>query len=114
MQLINREEVQRRIDALRDTDLYIHLEMTMGAYTAHRDQSVHPASNFIKNAVIRYAHGSLSEKAPYRIGLKLEGGWVYTEGLTHWDETETERLILSGNDKDGKLIVALQLGHKPF
>ncbi len=114
MKLIDREEVQRRIDALRDTELYIHLEMTMGAYTAHRDQSVHPASNFIKNAVICYAHGSLSEKAPYRIGLKLEEGWVYTEGLTHWDETDMERLILSGNDKEGKLIVALQLGKKPF
>ncbi len=114
MQLINRDDVQRRIDVLKDTELYIHLEMTMGAYTALKDQSIHPASNFIKNAVIKYSHGSLSESAPYRIGLKLDGGWVYTEGLTHWDETDSERLILSGNDKDGKLIVALQLGKKPF
>ncbi len=114
MQPINREEVQRRIDALRDMDLYIHLEMTMGAYTAHKDQSIHPASNFIKNAVIRYSHGSLSESSPFRVGLKLNGGWVYAEGLTHWDETEGDRLILSGNDPDGKLIVALQLSREPF
>lgn len=114
MQPIHREEVQRRIDALQDTELYIHLEMTMGVYTAHKDQSIHPASNFIKNARIRYTHGSLSESAPYRIGLKLDGGWVYTEGLTHWDAAEPERLILSGNDPDGKLIVALQLSREPF
>lgn len=114
MQLIDREIIQNRLDALRDTDLYIHLEMTMGAYTAHKDTSVHPASNFIKNARIRFGHGSISDSAPYRIGLKLEGGWVYTEGLTHWDETETARLILSGNDPEGKLIVALQLSQTPF
>lgn len=114
MQPISRESVKARIDALSNQDLYIHLEMTMGAYTAHRDSSVHPASNFIKNAMIRYSHGEISDSFPFRVGLKLNGGWVYTEGLTHWDPTEPERLILSGNDKDGKLIVALQLSREPF
>lgn len=114
MQPINREEIQRRLDALKDTDLYIHLEMTMGVYTAHRDHSIHPASNFIKNVTIRYTHGVISDSNPYRIGLKLNGGWVYAEGLTHWDASETDRLILSGNDPDGKLIVALQLSREPF
>lgn len=114
MQLINREEVKRRIDALKDTNLYIHMEMTMGAYTSHKDQSVHPASNFIKNVVIKYEHGTLSESSPYRVGLKLDGGWVYAEGMTHWEETETKRLILSGNDTEGRLITALQLSTEPF
>lgn len=114
MQPIDRTTVQQRIEALTDTDLFIHLEMTMGAYAAHRDQSVHPASNFIKNAVIRYSHGKISEGIPYRIGLKLAGGWVYAEGLTHWDDSDPERLILSGNDPEGKLIVALQLSRTPF
>jgi len=54
MQIIDREKVQERIDALKNIELYIHMEMTMGAYTSHRDQSVHPASNFIKNARIIY------------------------------------------------------------
>lgn len=114
MQPIDREAVQRRIEALKDTDLYIHLEMTMGAYTAHKDQSIHPASNFIKNVIVRYTHGHISESTPYRIGLKLNGGWVYAEGLTHWDAAEPDRLILSGNDPDGKLIVALQLSREAF
>lgn len=114
MKALDREKVQKRLDEMKNQDLYIHLEMTMGAYTAHRDPSVHPASNFIKNAVIKFNHGTLSEKSPYRIGLKLDEGWIYTEGLTHWDETEKDRLILSGNDKDGRLIVAVQLSRKAF
>ncbi len=114
MELINREAVEGRLMALINKPLYIHLEMTMGAYTAHKDQSVHPASNFIKNAIIEYSHAAISEKSPYRVGLKLNGGWVYTEGLTHWDETDETHLILSGNDNDGKLIVALQLSSTPF
>lgn len=114
MELINREEVKRRIDAFKNKDLYIHMEMTMGAYTSHRDQSVHPASNFIKNVVIKYEHGTLSETPPYRVGLKLNGGWIYAEGMTHWEETEENRIILSGNDAEGRLITALQLSTEPF
>lgn len=114
MELIDREAVQKRINTLANAPLYIHLEMTMGAYTAHKDSSVHPASNFIKNAMITYNHGVISEESPYRVGLKMASGWVYTEGLTHWDPLETERLIMSGNDKEGKLIVALQLSREPF
>jgi len=114
MQLINREEVLKKIDALKNKDVYIHMEMTMGAYTSHRDQSVHPASNFIKNVIIKYEHGTLSESSPYRIGLKINGGWVYAEGMTHWDETDKDRVIISGNDKDGKLIAALQISTEPF
>lgn len=114
MKLIDREEVIKRIDALKGLDLYLHMEMTMGAYTSHRDESVHPASNFIKNVKIRFSHGTLSESSPFRVGLKLDGGWVYAEGMTHWDPTDHKRLILSGNDKDGKLIAALQLSEEPF
>lgn len=114
MKLIERDIVQKRIEQLVDAPVYIHLEMTMGAYTSHRDPSVHPASNFIKNAVINFSHGYITEDSPYRIGLKMDHGWVYTEGLTHYDELDDERLILSGNDKDGRLVVAFQLSRKPF
>lgn len=114
MELINKEKVQARLEALKNIELYIHMEMTMGAYTSHRDQSVHPASNFIKNAKIKFEHGMITDQSPYRVGLKLDGGWVYAEGMTHWDETENDKLILSGNAKDGKLIAALQLSKEPF
>ncbi|WNC15809.1 YojF family protein [Brevibacillus brevis] len=114
MQLINQEDVQRRIDNLKDQEVYIHLEMTTGAYAAHFDSSKHPAANFITNAVIRFSHGSISGNGPYRVGLKMGQGWVYSEGLTHYEETETERLIMAGHDSQGKLIVSLQLSRQPF
>ncbi|MCU6711972.1 YojF family protein [Paenibacillus sp. J5C_2022] len=114
MQLIIPSEVQRRIEDLKNQDLYIHLEQTTGAYAAHIDSSKHPAATFITNAVVRYAHGSISGNGPYRIGLKMPHGWIYSEGLTHYEESETDRLILAGHDSQGKLIVALQLSRQPF
>lgn len=114
MQLIKPSKVQEMIDGLRNQDLYIHLEMTLGAYASHRDRNMHPASTFIKNAVIQYSHGSISGNGPYRVGLKMEHGWVYSEGLTHFEESETNRLILAGHDATGKLIVSLQLSREPF
>ncbi|MDU0201012.1 YojF family protein [Paenibacillus sp. MAH-36] len=114
MQLIDKTKVQQFIDILINQDLYIHLEMTTGAYAAHLDSTKHPAATFISNAVIRYSHGSISGNGPYRIGLKTEQGWVYSEGLTHYEETDSERLILAGHDTAGKLVVALQLSREPF
>ncbi|MCY9663346.1 YojF family protein [Paenibacillus chondroitinus] len=114
MQLIDKAIVQQFIDILIDQDLYIHLEMTTGAYAAHLDSTKHPAATFISNAVIRYSQGSISGNGPYRVGLKTEQGWVYSEGLTHYEETDTERLILAGHDTAGKLVVALQLSREPF
>jgi hypothetical protein len=114
MRLIDQEKVQHSIDSFKDQDLYIHLEMTTGAYAAHLDSSKHPAATFITNAVIRYSHGSIAGSGPYRVGLKMEQGWIYSEGLTHWEETEQDRLLLAGHDGQGKLVVSLQLSRVPF
>jgi hypothetical protein len=114
MQPIDPSVIQHRIDSLRDRDLYIHLEMTTGAYAAHRDSSKHPAATFISNALIRFSHGSVSGGGPFRVGLKMPHGWVYSEGLTHYEETDSERLIMAGHDREGKLVVALQLSPQPF
>ena len=102
LQLIHPSEILHRIDMLKDEDLYIHLEMTTGAYASHLDSSKHPAATFITNAMIRYSHGSISGDGPYRVGLKMAQGWVYSEGLTHYEETETSRLIMAGHDSQGK------------
>ncbi|MDR0270704.1 YojF family protein [Paenibacillus sp.] len=114
MQLINPQMVQELIDKLKDQDLYIHLEMTTGAYASHNDESKFTASTFIKNGVIRYSQGSIAGMGSYRVGLKLDEGWIYSQGLTHFEETETQRLIMAGHDSEGKLVVALQLGKEPF
>ncbi|WP_274363407.1 YojF family protein [Paenibacillus thermotolerans] len=115
MQLIHPGKVQQTIDRLKGRELFIHLELTTGAYAAHWDSSKHPSGLFIKNAVIRYSHGSISGKdGPYRVGLKTDNGWIYAEGLTHWEEEDADRLILEGHDSQGKLVVALMLGSEPF
>ncbi|MEK3734852.1 MULTISPECIES: YojF family protein [Paenibacillus] len=114
MEIIHVDDVQQMIDKLKNQDVYVHLEMTTGAYAAHYDSSKHPAANFITNAVIRYAHGSISGNGPYRVGLKMEKGWIYAEGLTHYEQNDKERLIMAGHDTQGKLVVALQLSREPF
>lgn len=114
MKPINPVEVELAIQHLQEQELYIHLEMTTGAYAAHWDSSKHPAATFITNARIRYAQGSVAGNGPYRVGLKMEHGWVYSEGLTHWNGEDPDRLIMAGHDAQGKLVVALQLGKKPF
>lgn len=115
MQVIDIEQVQRRIDSFKDQDIYVHLELTTGAYASHHDSSKHPAANFITNAIIRFSNGSIvGSNGIYRAGLKMEHGWVYAEGLTTWDESDPDRLILAGHDGQGKLVVALQLSREPF
>lgn len=114
MQLINQTEVQNRIDMFRGQKLYLHLEMTTGAYASHLDSTKHQASTFITNTLISYDLGSIQGEGPYRVGLKMQQGWIFSEGLTHWEETETERLLLAGHDVAGKLVVALQLSKEPF
>ncbi|MBN3526731.1 YojF family protein [Paenibacillus apiarius] len=114
MQLIQPESVQRVLQTLQDRPLYLHLEMTTGAYASHRDKSKITASAFVSNTVIRYSHGTIAGQGPYRVGLKTPEGWVYAEGLTHWDENEPNRLIMAGHDQQGRLIVSLQLSKEPF
>ncbi|GIP40135.1 hypothetical protein J31TS4_34150 [Paenibacillus sp. J31TS4] len=114
MQPIQTNAVQQVLDQLKGFDLYIHLEITNGAYTSHRDKSRLTVANFLRNVVIRYTHGTISGTGPYRVGLKLPNGWVFTEGLTHWEENEPGRLVLAGLDSDGRLNVALQLSPEPF
>jgi hypothetical protein len=114
MHLIEPQAVQRVLDSLKDQDLYLHLEMTTGAYASLRDSSRFTASTFVSNVAIRFAHGSIAGSGPYRIGLKTATGWVYSEGLTHWDEDDTGKLIMAGHDSEGKLVVGLQLSREPF
>ncbi|MDQ6419617.1 YojF family protein [Paenibacillus sp. LHD-117] len=106
--------IQQRIDSMVNEQLYLHLEQTTGAYAAHFDSSKHPAATFISNIAIHYSHGKISGGGPFRVGLKMEHGWVYSEGLTHYEESETERLIMAGHDNAGKLVVAMQLSREPF
>ena len=114
MELIKPEQVQEVLNHLVNQDLFIHLETTNGAYASHHDESFFSAGAYLRNALIRYERGSIVGTGPYRVGLKLAFGWVYAEGLTHFDNVDNQRLLLGGYDNTGKLAVALQLSVTPF
>lgn len=114
MEPISVKEVQKQIDLFAKQKLYLHLETTSGAYASHRDETFFSANAYIRNALIEYEHGKITGKGPYRCGLKLSIGWVYAEGLTHYEIDEDGRLLLAGHGFDGKLAVALQLSKTPF
>jgi Protein of unknown function (DUF1806) len=108
------EKVQNEIDSFANKKVYLHLETTNGAYASHYNQSFFSAGAFIRNAQIQYEHGKITGKGPYRVGLKMEYGWVYAEGITHFEVDENGRLLLAGHDYNGKLAVALQISLTPF
>lgn len=114
MQPIEPQEVQKAIEKFCNKEVYIHLETTNGAYASHYDTTFFNAGGFIRNAKIRYTRGKITGNGPYRVGLKMENGWVYAEGLTDWEIDSKERLLLAGHNSDGKLAVALQLSEEPF
>nr|WP_205603169.1 YojF family protein [Heyndrickxia ginsengihumi] len=111
---IKRLEVQKLIDQFANQELYLHLETTNGAYASHVNESFFSAGAYIRNAKVSYEHGKLAGDGPYRIGLKMEFGWIYAEGLTHFEVDELGRLLFAGHGYDGKLAVALELSKTPF
>ncbi|MEF3304616.1 DUF1806 family protein [Paenibacillus sp. GYB003] len=114
MKPIDPKHVQHLLDQWNGETLYLQMEMTTGAYAAHNDSSKFTASTFVKNGTVRYGRGSIAGAGPYRVGLKTETGWVYSEGLTHYDSDGADLLLLAGYDAEGKLVVGLQLGRNPL
>lgn len=111
---IVRDEVQAALDRLANQELYLHLETTTGAYAAQGPEKRPAVGAFVRNAAVRYSRGRIAGHGPYRVGLKLARGWVYAEGLTHWEPDGDNRILLHGLDQDGHLTVALQLSTTPF
>ena len=108
MKSITPEAVQGRLDRFAGRELYLHLETTGGMYT----KGAHSA--FVRNATIRVRRALLTGDGPYRIGVETDSGWVYADGLTHWELDGGERLLMAGVDEEGKLAVAVELGEEPF
>lgn len=114
MEKINQEAVQEVINQWAGKDLYVHLETTNGAYTGYRDQTNLSVGAYIRNGKINFSQGKIMGNGPYRVGLKIDLGWIYAEGLTDWEVDELDRLLLAGHNHDGKLAVALELSQTPF
>ncbi|QSO48968.1 YojF family protein [Alicyclobacillus mengziensis] len=111
---IDKLAVQTAIEKFVGQDVYLHLETTNGAYAAHRGDNSMAVCAYIRNGKIRFERGSIQGDGPYRVGLKMDGGWTYAEGLTDWEIDGEGRLLLAGNDSEGRLAVALELSTTPF
>ena len=114
MEPIKPEQVQEILNSFVNQELFIHLETTNGAYATHYDESFFSSGAYLRNALIQYERARIVGDGPYRVGLKIPYGWVYAEGLTHFDKEVNQRLLLAGYDRAGKLAVALQVSVSPF
>lgn len=114
MKEVNVEELQKAIDSFANKDVYIHLETTNGAYATHFNEKMFNAGAFIRNVKLRYELGKVVSDSPHRVGLKMEHGWVYAQGITHFEIDEQGRLLMAGHDYSGKLAVALEISETPF
>jgi hypothetical protein len=109
------EEVQRELDALKNKQVYIHVETTNGAYASHFNKDAYNVGAYVRNVQITFNQAKIvGHDGTYRVGLKLEKGWIYVEGLSDWTIHQETQLLLAGHDREGRLMVALQISETPF
>ncbi|TDQ39773.1 YojF family protein [Aureibacillus halotolerans] len=113
MKQIDTKELQNQLQAFVNDTVYVHLETTNGAYAAHHNEGFLSAGVFLRNGRIQVERATIKGDGPYRIGIKLPEGWLYAEGLTHFEKTPTQ-LLIAGLNAEGRLAVALQLSRQPF
>ncbi|MDI9258628.1 YojF family protein [Alicyclobacillus sendaiensis] len=114
MKPIDVQAVQAALNRFVGDDVYLHLETTNGAYAAHRFGQPMAVCAYIRNGRVRFERAAIAGNRPYRVGLKMEQGWIYAEGLTDYEVDEKGRLLLAGHDDEGRLAVALQLSRTPW
>lgn len=114
MKEVNQTQLQELLNSFANKDVYIHLETTNGSYAAHYDEKFFNAGAFIRNVKLNYELGKVVGDAPHRVGLKLPHGWVYAQGITHYELDDQGRLLMAGLDYTGKLAVALEISELPF
>ncbi|MEK4630004.1 MAG: YojF family protein [Solibacillus sp.] len=114
MKEVNTQVLQELLNSFANKDVYIHLETTNGSYATHYNEQFFNAGAFIRNVKLRYELGKVVGDAPHRVGLKMEHGWVYAQGITHFELDDQGRLLMAGLDFTGKLAVALEISEAPF
>lgn len=107
------EVVQQQLERYVNQDVYLHLETTNGAYAALNSNSMAIAA-YIRNGLVRFERAVVAGNGPYRVGLKMNEGWIYAEGLTDFEVDEQGRLLMAGHDGEGRLAIALELSFSPF
>lgn len=114
MEKVNAHHIQSMLNRLLNKEVYIHLETTTGAYSAHNNEKNMTVVAFIRNAKVKFSQAKIKGEGPYRVGLKIENGWVYAEGITDYEVDSQNRLLMAGHDHEGKLAIALQISETPF
>lgn len=115
MEPIEINSLQRHIDNFANKEVYVHLETTNGAYASHFNQDAYNVGAFIRNARVSYERGKVvGAGATYRVGLKLPIGWIYAEGVNQYEMNNENQLLMAGHDREGRLMVALQISETPF
>jgi len=116
VEAIQIEKVQAAFQPFVGHRVYLHLETTPGAYAAESwDGSKGLAAGaYIRNAEVCIKRAVIAGRGPFRVGLQMENGWIYAEGLTDWELDAQGRLLLAGHDEVGRLAVALELSRTPF
>jgi hypothetical protein len=80
MRPIECAEVQRYLESFVETDMHLHLETTNGSYAALQGDNA--MSLCIRNDTVKFSRASLKGTGHYRVGLKLDKGWICATGLT--------------------------------
>ncbi|SFM22331.1 Protein of unknown function [Gracilibacillus orientalis] len=115
MEPIEINQLQNHIDKLANKEVYVHLETTNGAYASHFNQDAYNVGAFIRNAQVTYQRGKVvGTGTTYRVGLKLDIGWIYAEGVNQYEVEDQNKLLMAGHDREGRLMVALQISETPF
>jgi len=114
MKPIERDEVQSFLEHFLNKEVYFHLETSNGSYASLESERQMSVVAFIRNGKLTFTRGSITGDGPYCVGLKLQEGWVYAEGLTDYEITEAGQLLLGGYDAEGRLGIALELSFTPF
>ena len=114
MKPIDLLDSQKALQSYAGLQVYLHLETTNGAYATHNDESFFSAGAFIRNVSICFEEGKIIGDGPYRVGLRMKEGWVYAEGITHYEIDEFGRLLMAGLDQNGRLAVAFEISTAPF
>lgn len=115
MEPIDLERVQKKLTSFANKEVYLHLETTNGAYASHVNEKAYNVGVYARNITTTFTHAKIiGEGRAYRVGLKLDKGWIYAEGLTDWEFDEASELLLAGHDAEGRLMVALQISEQPF
>ncbi|ASN04744.1 YojF family protein [Virgibacillus necropolis] len=115
MKPIELNNVQQILENFCNKEVYVHLETTNGAYASHFDDKAYTVGAYIRNAKVTFSQAKIVGNGnTYRTGLKMELGWIYAEGLTDWVLDHDNRLLMAGHDREGRLMVSLEISETPF